>query len=90
MRTTTLIDRKVAILGTGLALTSLPFRQALLIDTLLLAIFAVQHSVMARPGFKRVLTRFIPEAAERSTYVLCSSLALIALFAYWQPIGGII
>jgi methanethiol S-methyltransferase len=67
-----------------------PFWQALLIDTLLLAAFAVQHSVMARPGFKRVLTRFIPEAAERSTYVLCSSLALIALFAFWQPIGGII
>jgi methanethiol S-methyltransferase len=68
----------------------LPFLQALLIDTLLLAAFAVQHSVMARPAFKRVLTRFIPEAAERSTYVLCSSLALIALFVFWQPVGGII
>jgi methanethiol S-methyltransferase len=67
-----------------------PFWQALLIDTLLLAVFAVQHSVMARPAFKRVLTRLIPEAAERSTYVLCSSLALIALFAFWQPIGGVI
>jgi protein-S-isoprenylcysteine O-methyltransferase Ste14 len=65
-----------------------PFTQALIVDALLLAAFAVQHSVMARPGFKRILTRFIPEAAERSTYVLCSSLALIALFAYWQPIGG--
>jgi len=67
-----------------------PFTQALLIDALLLAVFAVQHSVMARPGFKRLLTRLIPEAAERSTYVLCSSLALIALFVYWQPIGGVI
>ena len=67
-----------------------PFLQALLIDALLLAAFAVQHSVMARPAFKRVLTRLIPEAAERSTYVLCSSLALIALFALWQPIGGVI
>ena len=66
------------------------FCQALLIDTLLLGIFAVQHSVMARPAFKRVLTRFIPEPAERSTYVLLSSLALIALFAFWQPIGGVI
>jgi len=50
----------------------------------------VQHSVMARPAFKRVLIRFIPEAAERSTYVLLSSLALIALFAFWQPVGGAI
>jgi methanethiol S-methyltransferase len=64
--------------------------QALLTDTILLAIFAVQHSVMARPWFKRVLTRWVPEAAERSTYVLCSSLALIALFAFWQPIGGVL
>ena len=67
-----------------------PFWQALLTDILLLAVFAVQHSVMARPAFKRVLTRLIPTAAERSTYVLCSSLALIALFAFWQPIGGVI
>lgn len=67
-----------------------PFWQALLINTLLLGIFAVQHSVMARPAFKRVLTRYIPTAAERSTYVLCSSLALIALFAFWQPIGGVV
>ena len=66
------------------------FWQALVIDVLLLAAFAVQHSVMARPAFKRVLTRFIPDAAERSTYVLASSLLLIALFAYWEPIGGVI
>ena len=50
--------------------------------------FAIQHSLMARPFFKRWLTRFIPESAERSTYVLFSSLALIALFACWQPLGG--
>ena len=67
-----------------------PFWQALLTDILLLGIFAVQHSVMARPAFKRVITRFIPAAAERSTYVLCSSLLLIALFAFWQPLGGVI
>jgi len=66
------------------------FRPALAIDALLLLVFAVQHSVMARPAFKEVLTRFIPAAAERSTYVLCSSLLLIALFAFWQPIGGVI
>jgi len=66
------------------------FLPALVIDALLLLIFAVQHSVMARPAFKEVLTRFIPAAAERSTYVLCSSLSLIALFAFWQPIGGVV
>ncbi len=66
----------------------MPFFYALGIDLLLLGIFAVQHSVMARPWFKRAWTRVVPEAAERSTYVLLSSLALIALFAYWQPLGG--
>ena len=67
-----------------------PFWPALLTDALLLGVFAVQHSVMARPASKRVLTRLIPEPAERSTYVLCSSVALLALFEYWQPIGGVI
>jgi methanethiol S-methyltransferase len=66
------------------------FLPALVIDALLLLMFAVQHSVMARPAFKEVLTRFIPAAAERSTYVLCSSVLLIALFAFWQPIGGVV
>ena len=66
------------------------FWPALLIDAGLLLLFAVQHILIARPVFKEVLTRFIPEAAERSTYVLCSSLLLIALFAFWQPIGGVV
>ena len=67
-----------------------PLATALLINLGLLAVFAVQHSVMARPAFKRWWTRFVPEPAERSTYVLFSSLAMIALFAYWQPVGGMI
>lgn len=61
---------------------------ALLVDAALLGLFAVQHSVMARPAFKRILTRFIPEAAERSTYVLMSTLALVLVFLFWEPIGG--
>jgi len=63
---------------------------ALTVSLGLLALFALQHSVMARPAFKRWWTRFVPEPAERSTYVLFSSLALIALFWFWQPMGGVI
>ena len=66
------------------------FGNALVINMLLLAVFAIQHSVMARPAFKAWWTRIIPQAAERSTYVLLSSLALIALFYFWQPMGGVI
>jgi len=63
---------------------------ALLIDCALILLFAVQHTGMARPGFKRWLTRWIPQATERSTYVLLSSLVLIALMAAWQPLPGVI
>jgi protein-S-isoprenylcysteine O-methyltransferase Ste14 len=60
---------------------------ALLIDGCLLAAFALQHSIMARPWFKRVWTRVVPVPAERSTYVLFSSLAMLLMFWQWRPIG---
>jgi methanethiol S-methyltransferase len=69
---------------------AMPFIQALLIDAGLLSLFALQHSIMARQWFKRMITRIIPEPAERPTYVLFSSLALILLFWEWQPLGGTI
>jgi methanethiol S-methyltransferase len=65
-----------------------PLWLSLSVDLGLLGVFALQHSVMARPAFKRRLTRLIPEAAERSTYVLLSSAALLLLFWQWRPLGG--
>jgi len=63
-----------------------PLGWALAVDVALIALFGVQHSVMARPGFKAWWTRFVPAPIERSTYVLLSSAVLIALCAFWQPI----
>ncbi len=63
---------------------------ALAVDIGLLALFAVQHSVMARPWFKRAWTKFVPEPVERSTYLLFSDAAMVFLFWQWRPIGGTI
>jgi len=68
----------------------LPWQQAVITNLALLAAFAIQHSVMARPGFKRWWTRLVPQPVERSTYVLAAGLALTLLFRYWEPIPAIV
>jgi methanethiol S-methyltransferase len=67
-----------------------PTSEALGVDLLLMSVFAIQHSVMARRQFKQWWTRFVPKSVERSTYVLFSSLALILLCAMWRPIPTVI
>jgi len=69
---------------------SSPIGEALIVNILLLSLFAVQHSAMARKPFKRWLEQFIPSVIERSTYVFFSSLALILLFWQWRPISAVV
>ena len=75
---------------TGGPLGALGFGAGLILNVLLLVIFALQHSVMARPSFKERWTRVIPAAAERSTYVLATGLVLAPMLALWQPMPNVV
>lgn len=72
------------------AAPTIPIGEALLVNAAILLAFALQHSGMSRPAFKRWLSRYVPPVAQRSAFVLASSLAMIALMLLWQPIGWIV
>src|SRR3954452_12164802 len=67
-----------------------PIAEALIVNLLLMSLFAIQHSVMARKPFKQWWTQYVPKSVERSTYVLLSSLALMLLFWQWRPIPAVL
>jgi protein-S-isoprenylcysteine O-methyltransferase Ste14 len=67
-----------------------PVAVAVVIDLILIALFGLQHSVMARPGFKEKWTRIVPQPAERSVYVLSASVMLMILFLFWRPIDAVV
>jgi methanethiol S-methyltransferase len=74
----------------GAGAPTTPLAQAVIVNLMLMSIFAVQHSVMARPQFKRWWTKFVPRSVERTTYVLLASLALALMIWQWQPMPAIV
>ncbi len=70
--------------------TETSFLQAILVNVLVFSLFVIQHSIMARPGFKKWFTRFISPAIERSTFVLLTSLILLLIFWQWQPVRAVV
>jgi len=84
-----LVPKSIDI-GLPMGMTDEPLVVSLLINVALLALFAIQHSVMARPAFKRWWTRIVPKPVERSTFVLFASSALLLLFLEWRPLGAVV
>ena len=70
--------------------TVVPVAEAIIVNLLLMSLFAIQHSVMARKPFKKWLTQFVPKSVERSTYVLLASLVLVLLFWQWRPLPAVV